>query len=65
MSGSDRSTSRCCVCGFPEVRTDEVADGGVLYLGWCPRCDHRFTSRAPGLRPVPLQRTPEDHVRAA
>ncbi len=38
---------RCCVCGFAEVLTDEVLDGGVVFLAECPRCDHRWTSREP------------------
>ncbi len=42
-----RTLTRCLVCGFAEVRTDEVVDGGVVFLGECPRCDHRWTSRAP------------------
>lgn len=65
MSGSNRTPSRCRVCGFTEVRTDEVVDGGVLFLGWCPRCDDRFTSRTPGLRRAALERMPEADVRAA
>jgi len=35
------------VCGFTEVRTDEVIDRGVLLLAACPRCDHRWTAPAP------------------
>jgi hypothetical protein len=42
-----RTLTRCLVCGFAEVRTDEVVDGGVVLLGECPRCEHRWTSRAP------------------
>ena len=38
---------RCCVCGFGEVRTDEVIDRGVLFLAECPRCEHRWTSQEP------------------
>ncbi len=41
-----RTLTRCLVCGFAEVRTDEVVDGGVVFLGECPRCEHRWTSRA-------------------
>lgn len=40
--------SGCPVCGFSEVRTDEVVHGGVVFLGLCPRCDHRWTSAVPG-----------------
>jgi hypothetical protein len=29
------------------VHTDEVDDGEALFLAECPRCDHRWTSRAP------------------
>jgi hypothetical protein len=38
---------RCCICGFSEVRTDEVVDRGVLFLAECPRCEHRWTSLEP------------------
>ena len=38
---------RCGICGFSEVRTDEVVDRGVLFLAECPRCDHRWTSPEP------------------
>jgi len=38
---------RCCICGFSEVRTDEVLDRGVVFLAECPRCDHRWTSQQP------------------
>ena len=40
--------SRCPVCGFAETHDDavEVEDGGVLFLAECPRCEHRWTSRA-------------------
>jgi len=38
---------RCGVCGFSEVRTDEVVDRGVVFLAECPRCDHRWTSPDP------------------
>ncbi len=38
---------RCCICGFSEVRTDEVIDRGVLFLAECPRCEHRWTSQEP------------------
>jgi hypothetical protein len=37
----------CRICGSAEVRTDEVMDGEALFLAECPRCDHRWTSRAP------------------
>jgi hypothetical protein len=38
-----RTLTRCLVCGFREVRTDEVIDRGILLLHECPRCDHRWT----------------------
>jgi hypothetical protein len=38
---------RCGICGFSEVRTDEVVDGSILFLAECPRCDHRWTSPEP------------------
>jgi hypothetical protein len=41
---------RCGVCGCNEVATDEVMDGEALFLAECPRCDHRWTSRAPHAR---------------
>jgi hypothetical protein len=42
-----RTLTRCLVCGFAEVRTDEVIDRGIVFLAECPRCEHRWTSRAP------------------
>jgi hypothetical protein len=42
-----RTVTRCLVCGFTEVRTDEVVDRGVVLLAECPRCDHRWTERPP------------------
>ncbi len=38
---------RCYICGFSEVRTDEVLDRSVLFLAECPRCEHRWTSPEP------------------
>jgi uncharacterized Zn finger protein len=38
-----RTTTRCSVCGFTEVFTDEVLDRGAVLLAECPRCDHRWT----------------------
>jgi hypothetical protein len=43
-----RSVSHCRVCGFSEVRTDEVVDRGRVLLAECPRCEHRWTSPAGG-----------------
>jgi hypothetical protein len=42
-----RTLTRCLVCGCSEVRTDEVIDRGLVFLAECPRCEHRWTSRAP------------------
>jgi hypothetical protein len=36
-----RTVHRCRVCGFAEVRTDEVIDRGLVLLAECPRCEHR------------------------
>ena len=47
-----RTLRRCLVCGSSEVRTDEVVDRGILLLGECPRCEHRWTER-PLLRALP------------
>ena len=41
-----RTLTRCRVCGFSEIHTDEVVDRGLLALAECPRCEHRFTRRA-------------------
>jgi hypothetical protein len=60
MFRSSRTLTRCLVCGFAEVRTDEVLDGGVVFLTRCPRCDHRTAERAPTSRPALLAvRAPE------
>ena len=45
-----RTLTRCLVCGFAEVHTDEVVDRGVVFLAECPRCEHRWTS---DVRPTP------------
>jgi len=45
MTPAHRTLTRCLICGFSEVRTDEVIDRGLVLLGECPRCDHRFTRR--------------------
>jgi hypothetical protein len=47
VSASFSRRLRCCICGFSEVRTDEVIDRGVLFLAECPRCEHRWTSQEP------------------
>jgi hypothetical protein len=46
MRRAFRTLSRCLICGFTEVRTDEVIDRGVVLLSECPRCEHRWTGRA-------------------
>jgi hypothetical protein len=53
-----RTLTRCLVCGFREVRTDEVLERGILLLNECPRCDHRWTERplAPAASAAPAQR---------
>ena len=41
-----RAITRCRICGFSEIRTDEVVERGLLVLAECPRCEHRFTRPA-------------------
>jgi len=45
MTPATRTLTRCLVCGFTEVRTDEVIDRGVVLLAECPRCQHLWTAR--------------------
>ena len=45
----DRSQTRCLVCGFSEVRTDEVFDRALVLLHECPHCEHRWTQEASAL----------------
>jgi len=45
MNPATRTLTRCLVCGFTEVRTDEVVDRGVVLLAECPRCRHQWTAR--------------------
>ena len=47
IPSADRTVIRCLVCGSSEVRTDEVIDRGLVLLSECPRCDRRWTARAP------------------
>jgi len=49
MGTLSRTTLRCRVCGFTEIRTDVVMDRGAVLLASCERCDHRWTSRAEAL----------------
>ena len=50
-----RTLTRCHLCGFAEVLTDEVLDPEILFLAECPRCENRWTSRAPIVRPPPVR----------
>ena len=53
------AVTRCRVCGFAEVRTDEVVDRGLVFLAECPRCEHRWTSQSPiGPTPAPARVRP-------
>jgi uncharacterized Zn finger protein len=45
MTPATRTLTRCLVCGFSEVRTDEVIDRGVVLLAECPRCRHLWTKQ--------------------
>jgi len=47
-----RQLTRCLVCGFAEVRTDEVVDRSPVFLAECPRCDHRWTELPATLQPA-------------
>ncbi len=60
LSAVARTITRCLVCGFTEVRTDEVIDRGVVLLAECPRCEHRWTAPVPrpALRPAPRREVP-------
>lgn len=53
LAGAGRVRSRCRVCGFSEVRTDEAVDRGPVFLSECPRCEHRWTSQEPPGARVP------------
>lgn len=57
----DRSQTRCLVCGFSEVRTDEVFDRALVLLHECPHCEHRWTQAASTSAPtlVPTRRVRE------
>ncbi len=52
MQTEFRKLTRCLVCGFAEVRTDEAVDRGPVLLAECPRCDHRWTESPPLLQPA-------------
>ena len=53
LTTATRTLTRCIVCGFAEVRTDEVVDRGVVMLSECPRCEHRSTWRVPAFEMQP------------
>ncbi len=55
MDSAIRTQGRCLVCGFSEIRTDEVVDRGVVFLAECPHCEHRWTS----LEPIAVAAVPE------
>jgi hypothetical protein len=59
-----RTLTRCLVCGFSEVRTDEVIDRGLVFLAECPRCEHRWTSLAPPHRAGAVTRVRESAAAA-
>lgn len=67
MNTPHRTLSRCLVCGFAEVRTDEVIDHGVVLLSECPRCCHRRTQQVDALPSTPrrARRAPAEGVHAA
>ena len=52
LTAATRTVTRCIVCGFAEVRTDEVVDRGLVVLSECPRCEHRATWRIPAYEPA-------------
>ena len=47
-----RPVHRCGICGFAELRTDEVVDRGLVLLAECPRCEHRSTAVLAAGRPA-------------
>ena len=64
MSPAHRTVTRCLVCGFAEVRTDEVVDRGLVLLAECPRCEHRWTQR-PAVVAASRRPGPREDSRAA
>ena len=56
-----RTLTRCLVCGFSEVRTDEVFHRGIVLLHECPHCEHRWTqpTERPAAVSVPAQQLRE------
>ncbi|HVP31564.1 MAG TPA: hypothetical protein VMW35_20640 [Myxococcota bacterium] len=63
MGSLSRTTLRCCVCGFTEIRTDVAFDRGYVLLASCGRCEHRWTSRSEP--PYGLERPAAARVRLA
>jgi hypothetical protein len=47
-----RTQTRCLVCGFAEVRTDEAFHRGLVLLHECPHCQHRWTRQVAGGLPA-------------
>ncbi|NNL66018.1 MAG: hypothetical protein HKP30_07250 [Myxococcales bacterium] len=60
MTPATRTLTRCLVCGFTEIRTDEVIDRGIVLLAECPRCQHLWTAPLPSSRAA--RRGPEAGV---
>ncbi len=58
-----RASCACAVCGGDEILEDEVFEGGGFRLGWCRRCDHRWTERL-SPRFVPRVRRPAERAPA-
>lgn len=54
LPAANRTVSRCGVCGFTEIFTDEVVDRvevvdrGRVLLAECPHCEHRWTESLAG-----------------
>lgn len=67
MNAPQRTLSRCLVCGFSEVRTDEVIDHGLVLLAECRRCRHRWTETAaePPATPLRARHAPAEDAHAA
>jgi hypothetical protein len=55
MQTDFRKLTRCRVCGFAEIRTDEAVDRGPVFLAECPRCDHRWTESLATLQPAQVR----------
>lgn len=57
----NRTLTRCLVCGFSEVITDEAFDRRLVLLHECPHCEYRWTQAAPAAATemVPSRRVQE------